>query len=350
MIFFDDAAHIGREAGLEEFFDIYKTLANSNVSCKAAIYPGVTRFGTRFDVYNDASIVEISRREDQRCFGDFFYSVMESRFKLQMGEISTTKETDYHIIAKFLGSAVIGNVRSFVRACSFMFELGGNIGFQTLTGTFLKLSREFYWPMLDEVKFKLGVYEVMIEPSEQLVDYIYQACGNKGAISCIVHRNLVNRLSKPFEILEYAGFISRREASRAMKSGGRGTRYVMNLCNMLEYVPGSRLSKELIDKWDNREVEDVQFSQGSGLAEIELPILEDQQGLEILDFPIEKLKKSNVFPYGLTDNKLELLKGHNLISVGDLAEVSDAELLKIEGIGKKTVERFRNVLGQAIWM
>ena len=48
LCYFDDAAHLGREASLEEFFDIYRTLSSSLVSCKAAIYPGVTRFGVRF--------------------------------------------------------------------------------------------------------------------------------------------------------------------------------------------------------------------------------------------------------------------------------------------------------------
>ena len=58
----DDAAHIGREAGLEEFFSIFRTLSSSCVSCKASIYPGVTKFGARFDVYNDAKVIDISRR------------------------------------------------------------------------------------------------------------------------------------------------------------------------------------------------------------------------------------------------------------------------------------------------
>src|SRR5262249_8888006 len=38
VFFFDDAAHLGREASLEEFFDSYRTLSSSAVSCKAAIY------------------------------------------------------------------------------------------------------------------------------------------------------------------------------------------------------------------------------------------------------------------------------------------------------------------------
>ena len=47
---FDDAAHIGREKPLEVFFDLFRTLSSSLTSCKASIYPGVTKFGVRFDV------------------------------------------------------------------------------------------------------------------------------------------------------------------------------------------------------------------------------------------------------------------------------------------------------------
>ena len=48
VLFFDDAAHIGREASLKEFFDIFRTLSSNATSCKAAIYPGVTEFDARF--------------------------------------------------------------------------------------------------------------------------------------------------------------------------------------------------------------------------------------------------------------------------------------------------------------
>lgn len=65
VIMFDDAAHLGREASLADFFDVFRTLSNSSVSCKATIYPGVTNFGTRFDVYNDATVVDVIRDEER---------------------------------------------------------------------------------------------------------------------------------------------------------------------------------------------------------------------------------------------------------------------------------------------
>jgi hypothetical protein len=63
VLLFDDAAHIGREKPLEVFFDLFRTLSSNLTSCKASIYPGVTKFGVRFDVYNDSTVVDISRSD-----------------------------------------------------------------------------------------------------------------------------------------------------------------------------------------------------------------------------------------------------------------------------------------------
>ena len=348
VLFFDDAAHIGREAALEEFFDVFRTLSSSNVSCKAAIYPGVTRFGNRFDVYNDATVVEISRREDQEDFEEFFYMVMQSRFSDEIPNKSFSINPKE--VASFLGQAVVGNVRSFVKASSILFNSEKTIGFPALSEAMLELSRDYYWPMIDEVRLKIGIYEALIEPSEKLAEVLYSTCGMRNVTSCIIHRNIVNKLDKALEILEYTGFISRREVSRGMKSGGRGTRFALNLCNLLEVIPGTRLTKELFDQWRKREGEDVQFSQNSELINIEWPNIPEDKNLSILELPIEKLKKSDMFPYGITDNKLEILKEQGYDTVGKLAEATDEEILRIDGIGEKSLERFKSVLGQAIWM
>ena len=80
ILLFDDAAHIGREASLGDFFDIFRTLSSSTVSCKATIYPGVTNFGNRFDVYNDATVLDVVRDEEQSGFDVLFTEVLKARF------------------------------------------------------------------------------------------------------------------------------------------------------------------------------------------------------------------------------------------------------------------------------
>lgn len=351
VLFFDDAAHIGRETGLEEFFDIFRTLSSSMVSCKAAIYPGVTKFGTRFDVYNDAKVIDISRRYGQTGFRDFFYEVMRLRYpEKSVSEVYFGNITAENV-AEFLGLSVLGNVRSFIKGCSLIFEDEKKITYSKLSEIMLTLASDFFWPMLEEIRYKIGIYEPLMGCCMEIAEIIFKECGEKKATTFIVHRNLANKFAKPLEILEYAGFIAKREASRGMKQGGRGTRYVINLCNALESIPGSRLTKDLYAEWKDSKKEDVQFASGNMLfAELELPDIDLERNLGILDLDIEKLRKSSVFPYGLTEDKISRLKEKGYTTVGQLAESTEEELKQIDRIGVRTVERIKNVVEQAIWM
>lgn len=351
VLFFDDAAHIGREAGLEEFFSIFRTLSSSHVSCKAAIYPGVTKFGARFDVYNDAKVIDISRRFGQSGFQEFFYEVMKLRYPNKIDDPNIFGSLSARDVANFLGMAVLGNVRSYIKGCSLIFEGEEKVTYSRLNGIFLELASNFYWPMLEEIRYKIGIYEPLMDCCTDVAEIIYKECGEKKATSFIIHRNLANKFGKILEILEYAGFISKREASRGMKQGGRGVRYAVNLCNTLEKVTGTRLTKSLYEAWINVTVEDIQFAANNiAFSEICLPDIDVDNNLGILDFDIEKLKKSNVFPYGLTEDKITRLKAEGYCTVGQLAECTEADLRKIYRIGDRTVERIKNVVDQAIWM
>lgn len=167
VLMFDDAAHIGRESSLAEFFDIFRTLSSSTVSCKATIYPGVTQFGTRFDVYNDATVVDVTRNEDQQGFDQQFLEVIEVRFPKLM-ELVHTSSLGSGNIAGFLGQSVLGNMRAFVFLCNAILESPDqSIGFNILGQTLLRLTTNYYWPLLDEVSPKLGKYTPMVDTASK---------------------------------------------------------------------------------------------------------------------------------------------------------------------------------------
>ncbi|MBI4820613.1 MAG: ATP-binding protein [Deltaproteobacteria bacterium] len=355
VLFFDDAAHLGREASLEEFFDIYRTLSGNAISCKAAIYPGVTHFGVRFDVYNDASVIELLRSEEIPGFSETFSEVMAARYPIAFDD-KLSKGLTRQSVAAFLAQAVLGNMRGFVFACNALKAASGEhekIGLPQLGDTLIQLSRNYYWPLLEEIRPKLGKYEPMVTASRQVAEIIFKETAVKAGNprDVLLHRELDEHHSRPLQILEYAGFVSKREVSRAMKSGGRGARYALNLCNLLEQTPTARLTKELFDLWtaSTRE-EAVQFGKASKLSSVSLPELPDTADLAIFSEPVSKLHKSNVYPYGLTDHKIKVLAKAGIKSVGDLADADDAALDALPTIGPAMVKRIRTVLGQAIWM
>ncbi|KAB0643841.1 helix-hairpin-helix domain-containing protein [Burkholderia latens] len=351
VLIFDDAAHIGRENALTEFFDIFRTISSNVVSCKAAIYPGVTRFGIRFDVFNDATVIDVARDERSGEFSSFFAEVMQARFPTLSKKLekSRGRSLGLETTASLIGRTVVGNMRAFVFACSWL-SASAKIGLPDVKDILLRLASDYYWPLLDEVAPKLGPYEVLIEPCRNVAEVIFRHAASTDSGSAIVHREIVQKLGKLFEILEYVGFISRREASRSMKSGGRGPRYSLNLANLLETRPKAQLTFDLVDIWLNTSVDSVEFHASGNQIPLNLPEIDPTQELAVFNLPIQSLAKGKTYVYGLTTRQINLLLENGYKTIKDVANESDENLHDLEGIGDKTLLRIRNVISQAIWM
>jgi hypothetical protein len=357
VLLFDDAAHIGREKPLEVFFDLFRTLSSSLISCKASIYPGVTKFGIRFDVFNDSTVVDISR-SDVAAAPDFFPDVIRARYPTLAERSTFSDRLSPAQFANILGRAVVGNLRGFILACN-RFDGLEKVGIPEVNKCMLDMASDYFWPLMDEVAPKLGVYESLIEPAreviEAIVDHATKPVREKvrtiAQDKVLVHRQLVSQYIKIFEILEYLGFVARREASRALKSGGRGPIFAINLCNLIDSIPTKRLTTEMIDEWlsGSAEPADIHIS-GSIFQNIVLPQLPEEHGLAILDKPISALGRSAAYPYGFTDHLLETLTAGGITTVGQLANSSDKELDDIENIGAAKIKIIRETVYQAIWM
>lgn len=352
VLLFDDAAHIGREASLAEFFDIFRTISSSVVSCKAAIYPGVTKFGNRFDIFNDATIIDLSKNDEIQGNSDFFTEIVSIRFSRELPDTKFRGALTKNEVAGFLGMSVLGNMRSFIFACNTLAELAGSksIGMPELTNTMLSLASNYFWPLLEEVEPKLGRYAPMVPVARTVAEILFDNAGKKENRSALVLREVSERLVKPFEILEYAGFISKREVSRALKSGGRGSRYALNLCNLIEKTPSARLTSDLYKKWSTEQNVPVEYHRGSQLQQVKMPDGNGPEQLGIFQLTIDTLAKSPAYPYGLTPTKIETLKSSGINTVGDLANKPDEFLLKLDGIGEMVLQRIHTVIGQAVWM
>jgi hypothetical protein len=146
----------------------------------------VTQFGTRFDVYNDATVVDVTRREDQQGFDQQFLEVIEARFlKLKR---RTASDLSLEEVAGFLGESVLGNMRAFVFLCNEIEESAEQIlGFNLFGQSLLNLTSNYYWPLLEEVSPKLGKYTPMVEPARQIASTLFQECGSlgEGSFWCI---------------------------------------------------------------------------------------------------------------------------------------------------------------------
>jgi hypothetical protein len=357
VLLFDDAAHIGREKPLEVFFDLFRTLSSSLVSCKASIYPGVTKFGVRFDVFNDSTVIDISR-SDVASAPDFFPEVVRARYPRLAERSMFSDRLDPAEFANLLGRAVVGNLRGFILACN-RFEAIDKIGIPDVQKCMLDMASDYFWPLMEEVAPKLGIYEALVEPARGVMEAIVEhstrpvKSGQRANAQdrVLIHRQIVSQFLKIFEILEYLGFVAKREASRALKSGGRGPIYAINLCSILEATPSRRLTIEMIEEWLKASSEAAELHiTSTALQNIRLPNLPEEHGLAILNKPLAVLGRSPAYPYGLTDAIIQRLSAAGMRTVGQLAKATDAELDRIDYIGQAKIKAIRDVVFQAIWM
>lgn len=351
VLMFDDAAHIGRETSLAGFFDLFRTISSSVVSCKAAIYPGVTKFGTRFDLYNDATIVEAQRDERSPDFNSFFSQLLTARYPMLL-ERAEAKLTES--LGPLLGRAVLGNVRAFNAICMHL-ESQGSVSVHTVGSALKWLASSYLYPALEELQTKLGAYAPMLSIAESLAQIVFRDCGKRRVNAMVVHRDHVQRIGKAFEILEYTGFIAKREASRSLtrSASGRGPRYVLSLGPLFEQIPGSTMSYELISSLlrvsvANEEI--VEYPPSSDLATFFFPDPKDEIPLDILSLSVEKLQANQAIPYGLTQLMVAALKNGGFVTVEDVVKVSVEDLRKLPLIGEAKARRIRNAVEQAIWM
>jgi hypothetical protein len=357
VLLFDDAAHIGREKPLEVFFDLFRTLSSNLTSCKASIYPGVTKFGVRFDVFNDSTVVDISR-SDVSTAPDFFPDVVKARYP-RLAERSTFSDRlAPSEFANLLGRAVVGNLRGFILACN-RFDAKDKIGIPDVQQCMLDMASDYFWPLMEEVAPKLGIYEALVDPARDVMEAIVEHVTKpvKAGLRAIaqdrilIHRQIVSQYLKIFEILEYLGFVAKREASRALKSGGRGPIYAINLCSLLESTPSRRLTYEMIEEWLQGNGEAAELHVASiTFQSIRLPTLPEENGLAILSKDIKVLGRSSAYPYGLTDPIIQRLSAAGMTTVGKLANATDDELDEIGYIGEAKIKVIRDVVFQAIWM
>lgn len=357
VLLFDDAAHIGREKPLEVFFDLFRTLSSNLTSCKASIYPGVTKFGVRFDVFNDSTVIDIGR-SDVSTAPDFFPDVVKARYP-RLAERSTFSDRlAPSEFANLLGRAVVGNLRGFILACN-RFDAKEKIGIPDVQQCMLDMASDYFWPLMEEVAPKLGIYEALVDPAREVMEAIVEhgtkpvKAGLRAIVQdrVLIHRQIVSQYLKIFEILEYLGFVAKREASRALKSGGRGPIYAINLCSLLESTPSRRLTFEMIDEWLQGSSEPAELHVASmTFQQIKLPKLAEENGLAILNKEIKVLGRSSAYPYGLTEPIIQRLSTAGMTTVGKLANASDSELDEIGYIGEAKIKVIRDVVFQAIWM
>ncbi|MEX1376515.1 MAG: hypothetical protein AB1Z23_03465 [Eubacteriales bacterium] len=168
VLLFDEAAHVFSLSQQEKFFTFFKSLRSPLISCNAAVYPGITNYGTSFEKGQDAKELKINWEFTNSSDISFIKKVLKKR--IQLFDISYwNKLTINNEIIELICLCSNGNPR---HAFHLIDSLDIRKAFAKKTITYqmainnIRETFESKWHQLETLKARLNIYSNEIELAE----------------------------------------------------------------------------------------------------------------------------------------------------------------------------------------
>ncbi len=113
VFYFDEAAHTLFNYQQELFFTIFKKLKDSNISCKAAVYPLITHYGNDFQPSQDAKKISVEKDDESVDVLEFFKKFYDKRIESDSKKDILIKNLDVNNF-KLISYSSSGNPRRFL--------------------------------------------------------------------------------------------------------------------------------------------------------------------------------------------------------------------------------------------
>lgn len=353
VLLFDEACHNFIPIQQREFFTFFRDLRTPYISCKAAVYPGITSYGT-FQAFHDAEIRKVERDISDKDY----VSNMREMVRNQLGE-------DVYKIFESNGDnfdaliyAASGNPRlmlkSIYTASNELKSLNTNNTNNTI--------KQFYRTNIWNEHTKLGEiytgYKPLIDWGRAFIeDKVLEETYNKNkkrlkegdysqTIFFAINRNAPEIVKKAMKILEYSGIVTLHTEGTKVRTEILD-RYQLNFGIVLaaetKETPVKRY-KEIINHLSVKLY--TEYGENSpaygnvtgivlnGNTEKSSSVLKS-----ILDSKIEKLD--------LTRFQMETLKDSGFVTIGDVLKGSEDDLQRAYGIGPVRARRIFNIVFNA---
>ncbi|WP_409344625.1 zinc ribbon domain-containing protein [Paenibacillus sp. MBLB4367] len=239
ILLLDDAAHAFSANLQKEFFDIFRILKTTNISGKAAVYPGLTSYSPYFNIGHDALFLESGYSPESDDYIKFCDDLLYKRLgEEHFSLLSANREgltTLYY--------ACNGIPRGLIVMSEYL--LGEDDD--------RKISKQDYFDAIDEwmdavdkfhtsLKTRLPRYTMFIDSGTELLQQVLSNIKifnkekdiDKKAVYFGLSNPIPNEITRVINILEYAGLLTeKKDISKGTK--GVFTRYLVHMGKIIQY-------------------------------------------------------------------------------------------------------------------
>ena len=329
--FFDEAAHIFRPEQQRQFFTLFRDFRSPYVSSKAAVYPGVTHYGSTFETIHDSVYKKIDRNIQDSIYLNFMYQMVKK-------QIDSTKQKIINVNRELFNTLIFcsnGNPRILLKTTDRINKLNSN-EVDNLIRTFY---RNEIWAEHTQLGEKYSGHKFLVDWGRKFIEdtvipsLVKKNFNDDGTIKnetstyFWIHKDAPIQVKEALRLLTYTGIIKKIDDGVKGTRSLIGSRYEVNYGVYLSQVTNpSKNSIELIAK-----LQINNFSEYGQNHSIFNDLLKEKSIIEndsILVASINQILNKPISELDLTIwQKNKLINEANLTSIKELLETREEVLI-----------------------
>lgn len=351
VVFIDEAAHVLYPEQQRQFFTLFRELRSPFLTCNAAVYPGVTSYGSTFQPTHDAKIISVNR------------NVIDADFVNQMKEIVLRQIIDSHErtlllqnggLFALLSYASSGNPRTLLKTVS----LAPKMNSKAVNNIFREFYKTSIWSDHSNLAGNYPSYAALIDWGRNFIEKTvlpeikaknddYLVKGRPRSFYFWIDRDVPQVVKEALRVLEYTGIIYENATGIRATRDGIGTRYMVNIgCLLsLESSPASS-GLNIVKRATVKRM--TEFSANHPIFNKLLEQSPNFTELTSMTTLSEQLKK-DISSLDLTEWQLGTLRSLSINTIGTLLETPESILMKARYVAEKRARTIKNAAYAAVF-
>jgi len=348
-LFIDEAAHILMPAQQRDFFTLFRDLRSHYLTCHAAVYPGVTSFGSIFESRHDAKMLSLNRDVRSASYRDDMRSIVLKQADDALAKSIAVNGQNFDTLA----FATTGNPRQLLRTVDRSRKLTST----DVTTTIREFFRDEIWSEHTALAEKYPGHRALVDWGRTFIEeYVLRDIKQKNDealekskdTSCYfwIHRDAPQPVKEALRILAYTGIV--QEAAQGMKAsrGEIGTRYLLNIGCILsrERSPISVASKLVGDLAPKR------MTEYGANHEAFKAIADARPSDDVFDrAALQQRLQESIDVLALSEFQKSTLHSLELRTLGSVLDATPEKLKEAHYIGEKRARQMQNAAFAAIY-
>lgn len=340
VFLFDEACHNFLPKQQREFFTLFRDLRDSKICCKAAVYPGITSYGT-FEVFHDS----IVKRVEKDILAEDYVEKMRDIIERQIDDKTYGILIQRGDLLDSLIYAATGNPRVLLKSVYEASEKLTSLKKANVNSTLKDFYRTQMWNEYTKLGDKFRAYKEIVDWGRIFIeDKVLAETQNKNArseneedydkqtIYFIIHKDVPELVKKAISILEYAGIVVLHTEGYKIR-GNIYNRYQINMGIVAANAPVSDLSTYINKLRKGLSIKVVTEYGANSVAFKELEQIKNNIDLDNGGIDLKELLNKPIDILDIYEYQKAEIKKEGFCKLIDILNASEVDLQKAHLIG-----------------